>query len=331
MLDRCARRRCPLHLLLLPLSAVFVLLSGLRRLAYRAGLLTSERLPVPVVVVGNITAGGSGKTPLVIWLAGVLREAGWHPGVISRGYGGSARTPCAVSPDSDPAVVGDEPLLIARSGGVPVWVGRSRAEAGRALLAAEPGVDVLLADDGLQHYALARDVEIVVVDGARRFGNGWPLPAGPLREPVSRLRSVDAVVVNGGEGEAAAGRVPQFAMALRPGLFRRLGAPGRTRAAADFGGGEVHAVAGIGHPQRFFDTLDALGLRAVPHPFPDHHPYDRSDLPAGTLVMTAKDAVKCEAFALPDAWVLEVDAVVEGGLQTFLLTKLKERHGRQAA
>lgn len=331
MLDGCARSRCPLHLLLLPLSGVFVLLRGLRRLAYRLGLLKTVRLPVPVVVVGNITVGGSGKTPLVIWLAGMLREAGWHPGVISRGYGGSAHGPCAVGPDSDPRLVGDEPLLIARAGGVPVSVGRRRADAGRALLADDPRVEVLLSDDGLQHYALARDVEIAVVDGARRFGNGWPLPAGPLREPLSRLREVDAVVINGGEREAAAEGVPQFAMALRPGLFRRLGEPGVTRAAADFRGREVHAVAGIGDPQRFFDTLDTLGIRATPHPFPDHHAYARADLPTGTIIMTGKDAAKCEGFALRDAWVLEVDAILSPGLKELILTKLKECHGRQAA
>jgi tetraacyldisaccharide 4'-kinase len=323
VLARCAQGWCPWHVLLLPLSWLFRLLSGLRRAAYRLGWLKQTRLPVPVIVVGNITAGGSGKTPLVIWLARVLREAGWRPGVISRGYGGRGAEPMPATASADPARVGDEPVLIARAAGVPVWVGRRRVEAGRALLARHPEVDVLLADDGLQHYALARDLEIAVVDARRRFGNGRLLPAGPLREPIARLGQADAVVVNGGVGEPAAGAVPQFAMTLRPARLHSLNDPARTAEVATFRGRTVRAVAGIGDPERFFATLRVLGMEVVPHAFPDHHAFVAADLPAGTVVMTAKDAVKCEAFQLPDAWVLEVDAVLAGGLQEMVLTRLQ--------
>lgn len=320
---RCAQGWCPWHVLLLPLSWLFRGLSALRRALYRLGLLKQTRLSVPVIVVGNVTVGGSGKTPLVIWLARMLREAGWRPGVISRGYGGGGAEPEPAGVSADPARVGDEPVLIARAAGVPVWVGRRRAEAGRDLLAHHPEVNVLLADDGLQHYALARDLEIAVVDGRRRFGNGWLLPAGPLREPLARLRRVDAVVINGGEREPAAGVAPQFAMTLRPTRLRSLNDQARAAEATAFRGRTVRAVAGIGDPERFFATLAGLGMAVVPHAFPDHHAYKPTDLPAGTLVMTAKDAVKCETFPLPDAWVLEVDAVLEAGLKERVLSRLR--------
>lgn len=329
-LTRCAQGRCLAHLILIPLSWLFALLSSLRRWAYGRGLLASERLPVPVVVVGNITAGGSGKTPLAIWLVRALMEAGWRPGVISRGYGGRDPGPRMVNVVDDPAEVGDEPLLLARTTGVPVCIGRRRARAGQALLAAAPQVNVLVADDGLQHYALARDVEIAVVDARRRFGNGRLLPAGPLREPVGRLRQVDVVVVNGGESEPAAVGVAQFPMLLEPKGFRKLGDSRQLRDADNFLGRPVHAVAGIGNPERFFSTLRDMGIEASLHTFPDHHAYTRGDLPAGTLLMTSKDAVKCERFGLPDAWALEVDAVVRGALKDLLSTKLKACHGSQA-
>ncbi|HEX5338088.1 MAG TPA: tetraacyldisaccharide 4'-kinase, partial [Gallionella sp.] len=194
-------RRTPWQILLLPPAALFFFISLVRRLLFRSGLRRSHRLPVPVIVVGNLTVGGTGKTPLVLWLVEFLRSQGYHPGIISRGYAGSAAQPQAVSAVSDPALVGDEPLLLARRTQCPIWVGRRRADVARALLVAHPDCDVIISDDGLQHYALQRDVEVVVVDGVRRFGNGLPLPAGPLREPLSRLQSVDAVVVNGGTAD----------------------------------------------------------------------------------------------------------------------------------
>ncbi|TCS73969.1 lipid-A-disaccharide kinase [Sulfuritortus calidifontis] len=329
-LVRCWYRPCPWRYLLTPVSLLFFLAVWLRRLAYRAGWLGVERLPVPVVVVGNIAVGGTGKTPLTIWLAEQLRQAGWHPGIVSRGYGGRRRDAAPVQPDSDPEDVGDEPVLLAQRTGCPVWVGRRRAEAARQLLAFHPEVDVILADDGLQHYALARDVELVVVDGERGFGNGWLLPAGPLREPRSRLDSVTAVVVNGGQilADLAA---PQFAMTLSGRRFWRLGAPQTVVEAGHFAGRAVEAVAGIGNPARFFRTLADLGIRAQPHALPDHHRYRPQDLPAGTVLMTEKDAVKCAAFEPADAWVLRIDAEVGAGLKNIILEKIGSPDGRQTA
>jgi tetraacyldisaccharide 4'-kinase len=314
-----------------PLAGLFLIVAGLRRLAYRHRLLPVHRLPVPVIVVGNITVGGTGKTPLTLWLVRSLQQAGWRPGIVSRGYGGSLPGPAPVLADSDPAAVGDEPLLLARRAGVPVWIGRRRARAGRALLAAHPEVNVLISDDGLQHYALARDVEIAVVDGVRRFGNGWLLPAGPLRELPARLDSVDAVVVHGGETGWLKVRPPVYGMRLEPTRLRQLGDPGRTRPLAWLTGRRLHAVAGIGHPQRYFDLLRRLGAEVQQHAFPDHHAFGVGDLPTGTVVMTEKDAVKCTRFARADDWVLEVDAVVDSGLQTRILDLLASHHGSETA
>lgn len=314
---------------LVPLSLLFGALVALRRRLYRLGLLKVTRLPVPVVVVGNLSVGGAGKTPLVLALVDWLRRAGYRPGLISRGYGGAAREPMPVAADSDPALVGDEPVLLARRAACPVWVGRARGEAGRRLLARHPEVDVLLADDGLQHLALARDMEIVVVDGRRGFGNARLLPAGPLREPLARLAEADAVVVNGGGMSGLP--VPTFAMALRGSEFVNLADPARVVDAAHFAGRKLHALAGIGDPARFFERLRELGLHIETHAFADHHPYAAADLPAGTLLMTEKDAVKCAAFARPDDWFLSVDAEVEAGLNTLLSNVMKARHGCQAA
>jgi tetraacyldisaccharide 4'-kinase len=334
-LERCWYGCCRYRFLLLPLSLIFFLLVALRRLAYRAGLFRVQRLPVPVIVVGNLGVGGSGKTPLTLCIVQWLGELGYHPGIISRGYGGRARAPMPVKADSDPALVGDEPVLLARRGACPLWIGRKRAEAGRRLLTFHPEVDVLVADDGLQHYALDRDMEIVVVDGLRGFGNGRLLPAGPLREPLGRLATVDAVVINGGNPDDFILLPPCFAMRLSGATFRNLRDPSRTAVAADLvtdsAGRQLHALAGIGHPQRFFAHLERLGLNVIPHAFPDHHVYRAEDLPAGTLLMTEKDAVKCVAFAPPDAWFLAVDAILTPGLKTLIDHTLKARHGPQAA
>ncbi len=314
-----------------PLAGLFLVLAGLRRLAYRYRLLPVHRLPVPVIVVGNISVGGTGKTPLTMWLVRSLQQAGWRPGIISRGYGGRHPGPAPVRPDSDPAAVGDEPLLLARRAGVPVWIGRRRAQAGRGLLAAHPEVNVLLADDGLQHYALARDLEIAVVDGVRRFGNGWPLPAGPLRELPRRLDTVDAVVVHGGDADWLQVRAPVYRMQLEPRRLRHLREADRTLPLDWLVGRQVQAVAGIGHPERFFTLLRSLGADVRPHAYPDHHAFRDRDLPHGTVVMTEKDAVKCTAFARADDWVLEVDAVVDPGLQTRIVNLLVPRHGSETA
>ena len=315
----------PALLPLLPIGALFVALSGLRRQLYRLGWLRVERLPVPVIVVGNITVGGAGKTPLTLWLARELQRRGRRPGIVSRGYGSAARAPRPVSPDATPDEVGDEPLLLARRSGAPVWVGRDRAAAGRALLAAEPAVDVILCDDGLQHYRLGRDAEVAVFDG-RGAGNGWRLPLGPLREPMSRLASVAAVVRNGAAGVQAP--VPAFDMVLRPGNFQALDDSHKVCTAEQLRGRPLHAVAGIGDPERFFRTLEAQGLTFRRHPFPDHHAYAPGDLAFGddaVVLMTEKDAVKCARFAAGEAWVLPVEADVSPALVDTLLEKISGR------
>ncbi|MDR0233582.1 MAG: tetraacyldisaccharide 4'-kinase [Zoogloeaceae bacterium] len=318
---------------LLPFAALFAALIFLRRLCYASGLLRAERLPVPVIVIGNLTVGGTGKTPLVLALAEALREKGWRPGIISRGYGGrhtrNSREPCLVLPDADPLETGDEPLLLARRSGLPVWIGRDRRSAGVALLAAHPETDCLLCDDGLQHYRLARDLEIVVFD-ERGCGNGCLLPVGPLREPVSRLDRADILITRGSpELPNKAARVkPGFAMRLEAGDCYRLTDPSERRPVSDFRAQPLHAVAGIGHPARFFSTLENLGLACTPHPFPDHHPYTPEDLafPSGeTILMTEKDGVKCARLNLPNAWVLPVTARISPEFVAFVVARIREK------
>lgn len=321
---RCWYARWGWCLFLIPFSWLFALVSGLRRTFY--GLIRPKRLPVPVIVVGNLTVGGTGKTPLVLWLVACLRAAGYRPGVISRGYGVPERAASEVSTTSDAVDAGDEPVLIARRGLCPVWVGRRRTEAALGLLKSHPEVDVIVSDDGLQHYALARDLEIAVVDGRRGFGNGWRLPAGPMREGRSRLRDVDAVVVNGDLSLDAFG-APTYAMRLSGSLMHGLGDPSRQAALESFRGRTVNAVAGIGNPARFFDVLIRAGMTVVPHAYPDHHRFRPADLPPGTVIMTEKDAVKCAGFRHPDAWVFVVDAEVSGGLEKQVLNKLETHHG----
>lgn len=337
ILSESMQRRGALSVALLPLSWLFRALAALRRLLYRRGVWRPVRVGVPVVVVGNITVGGSGKTPLVLWLAQALAARGHAPGIVSRGYGGSAVVPRAVQPGDDAALVGDEPLLLARRAGCPVWIGRERVAAARALLAAHPDRDVLICDDGLQHYALARDVEIVVMD-ERGLGNGWFLPAGPLREAPSRLRTVDALVINGVRPPAGLGvqAAPVFFMRLAGERFAALRRPEVHCSAGDLQGRRLHAVAGIGHPQRFFDHLAGLGLRFAAHPFADHHRYTAEDLAfpdADALLMTEKDAVKCAGLALPETWVLPIDAHVSAAAEQPGLVELvvEMLHGRAPA
>lgn len=313
-----------LSLLLTPAAVVFGAVVRARRAAYRLRVCASKRLPVPVIVVGNLVVGGTGKTPLVLWLVDALRTRGFHPGIISRGYGASvATTPQAVRAGGDAVAYGDEPLLLAERSGVPVWIGRDRVAAGHALLAANPQCNVVIADDGLQHYRLGRDFEIAVEDG-RGLGNGLLLPAGPLREP--RSRRVDAVVVNGG-----AARVGAFAMELEPAGLFALHDPTRRIDAAALRAMRLHAVAGIGHPARFFASLAALGLTFTPHPFPDHHAYAPRDLAfadCDAVLMTEKDAVKCRAFGRNDLYALRVEARVDSDLADIVTSRL---HGLKAA
>jgi tetraacyldisaccharide 4'-kinase len=315
---RDARPPWPLRLL----ATVFGAALRARTMVQRRGWPAVQRLPRPVIVVGNLTVGGTGKTPLVAWLCGQLRAAGWRPGVISRGFGGSgSRSGAAmrVEPHSDPALVGDEAVLLRARTGAPVAVCRERVRAARLLLG--DGVDVLIADDGLQHLRLPRCFEIVVVDAARGFGNGYLLPAGPLREPVERLARTDALVVQGGAAvlpryESLA-RGACFAMQLHGEELRpvdeagteRHGEPGR--ALATLSGQRVHAIAGIGHPQRFFAQLRAAGIEPIEHPYPDHARFRPADLEFADglpVLMTEKDAVKCRTFGGTGRWYLPVTA-----------------------
>lgn len=326
-------RRGPAAWVLLPVGLLFAALAAFRRALFQIGVLKSVRLPCPVVVVGNVTVGGAGKTPLTLWLVAELARRGFRPGIISRGYGGSESAAGAireVSLDDEAAAVGDEPLLMARRAGCPVWIGRDRASVGQALLKAHPEINVLVADDGLQHYRLQRDVEIVVMD-RRGAGNGFPLPAGPLREPLSRAFEADALVFNdcpAGAPVALPVATRSFAMGLSGARFRRLDDPSITCSPAGFAGLKVHGMAGIGHPQRFFDHLAGLGIRAECHSFPDHYAYRAEDLDfpgAEALLMTEKDGVKCAALAPAHAWVLQVDAEVDTALAQLIVEKLNGR------
>jgi tetraacyldisaccharide 4'-kinase len=304
--------------LLWPASLLFGLLVFFRRLFFRLRILKSHSVEIPVVVVGNLTAGGSGKTPLVLRIAELLKEHGWKPGIVSRGYGGSADAPREATIASDPAEVGDEPMLLARRSGCPVWVAPDRVAACRALREQHPDCDVIVTDDGLQHYALRRDVEVCVVD-ARGFGNGFLQPAGPLREPPSRLRSVDAVVVHGKPD------LPGYRMTLEGDKLVRFTDARDVRAAKSFAGQRVHAVAGIGDPKRFFLQLARFGIKVAPHPFPDHHPFRAEDFAFGDadpVVMTEKDAVKCKRFAQAHFWIFPVSASLDPAFERRLLEKL---------
>lgn len=313
------------HILLLPISFLFFCVSSLRKRLYQNAWLESYRLAVPVVVVGNINVGGSGKTPLVVWLAAQLQAAGYRPGIISRGYGRSDGEVLAVFSHSDPQQVGDEPLLLARRTTCPVFVGADRVFAGKALLAAHPECNIIISDDGLQHYRLRRDVEIAVVDGIAGFGNGALLPAGPLREPVSCLRHVDAVVVNGKSQLSNVLALKPIEMQLQPTKFYNLLDPDKVCSVANFAGKKVLAIAGIGNPQRFFQQLHHLGLEFQCKAYADHYAFQSVDFAENAndiVVMTEKDAVKCAGFAKPGFWVLPVTADIQPNLLAIVLKKL---------
>lgn len=305
---------------LLALVPVYRLLRALHLAPWRFGLRRPARIGVPVIVVGNLTVGGSGKTPLVIALIEALRANGLTPGAVSRGYGGSDRGPLLLDDRSDPAQVGDEACLIQRRTGAKVAIGRDRVAAARLLV--DCGVDVIVADDGLQHPALGRDLEICVIDGERRFGNGRLLPAGPLRESLDRVTTFDFRVCNGGTpepGEIAMHLVGSTAVALTD---ASVCVP-----VADFVDRRVHAVAGIGNPQRFFSSLRRSGIELVPHAFADHYAYRPLDLDFGDnlpVVMTEKDAVKCASFAKPEWWCVPVIAELPGDFQEAVLRSCGE-------
>ncbi len=316
------------HILLLPISWLFFAVSSIRKFLFQFNLLNSHSLPVPVIVVGNITVGGTGKTPLVIWLAGQLQLAGYKPGIISRGYGGSTQQTQEVFADSSPPQVGDEPVLLAVRTNCPVFVSSNRVEAGKALLKAHPECDVIISDDGLQHYRLKRDVEIVVIDGVKGFSNGALLPAGPLREPVSKLAHVDAIVINGHLQKALSNIVtPSLEMQLESGSFYNLADSSQTCSSHAFASRQVLAVAGIGNPQRFFQQLQRMGLHFKSQAYPDHYAFHAANFAletADVILMTEKDAVKCRAFAQSNFWVLPVNAVIKSDLMAIVLNKLKK-------
>lgn len=319
-------RRGAIAWLLWPASVVFGFLVFLRRVLYRVRVLGDSHPGIPVIVVGNLTAGGTGKTPLVLWIAEFLKGKGWSPAIVSRGYGGAGDAPRAATIASEPEEAGDEAIVLARRSGCPVWVGADRAKVIATLRLRHPEVDVVILDDGLQHYRLRRDVEIAVVD-ARGFGNGFLLPAGPLREPAGRLSSVDAVVSHDNPG------LQGFRMSLEGSLLHRMTDARDRRPAQSFGQQKVHAVAGIGNPSRFFLHLGKLGLRVMPHPFPDHHRFVPEDLAFADdaeVLMTEKDAVKLRRYARANWWVLPVSAQLDPAFGDWLLGKLHARRSKAA-
>ena len=316
--------------LLWPASLLFRFAVALRRVLYALRLLPSAHPGIPVIVVGNVVAGGSGKTPLVIWIAEQLKRSGWTPAIVSRGYGGRQGAPRAATIASQADDVGDEPIVLSRRSGCPVWVGADRLAVIRALRAVHTDVDVVVLDDGLQHYRLRRDLEIAVVD-ARGVGNGFMLPAGPLREPASRLRSVDAVVSHGAT-------LKGYAMRLVGAEAHRMTNAAERRPMSAFAAGKVHAVAGIGNPNRFFLHLASLGAKLMPHPFPDHHRFTPRELDFGDglpVLMTEKDAVKLRSAAQPELmanwWVLPVSAELEPAFGDWLAGRMNEFRRRSKA
>jgi tetraacyldisaccharide 4'-kinase len=320
------------HFVLLPLSFIFFLLSITRKSLFRLGVFRGDKLPVPVIVIGNISVGGTGKTPLVIWLVEQLRQKGFKPGVISRGYGRVENDVTEVFVNSSPSIVGDEPLLIAKRTKSPVFVSANRVDAGNALLKAHPEVDVLVSDDGLQHYRMKRDIEIAVVDAERGFGNNFLLPAGPLREPRCRLSSVDAIVMTNRDKQFSTQAqfvVPVFDMGFTGDVFVSLFDDKTQQKSNHFTDKKLVAIAGIGNPKRFFDALTKMGLVFEQKSFADHYAFTPKDfLPfAGkTILMTEKDAVKCAQFAKNNAqydiWMMPVNASIDNGLNELVLQKL---------
>lgn len=318
-LERAWYSKNPIVWLLWPLTALFWAISTVRKKAYQRGWFRSEKLPVPVIVVGNISVGGTGKTPLVIRLVEILRQEGYHPGVLSRGYGGKgANYPQLVAEDSDPGLVGDEPVLMRQHINCPLVVDPDRVRGGKYLLQ-QHKCDVLICDDGLQHYALQRDIEIVVMDGQRRLGNRYLLPMGPLREGAERMDSVDFVVVNGGMV-----RKGDFLMSLESGRLVNLQQANKSLPISELQQQPVTAIAAIGNPQRFFDLLKSKQVNlAQCLVFADHHRFKPKDIPAGTVLMTEKDAVKCREFAQQDWWYLPVSAKLTEEFRQLFLKKVK--------
>lgn len=310
-----------LGLLLLPLSGLFYLISSLRRWSFRMGIRNTQQLPVPVIVVGNITVGGSGKTPTVIYLIEMLRRHGYRPGVISRGYGVNFDGTRAVLPYMSSSEVGDEPAMIVTRTQVPMIIGRKRVDAAKALLESHD-VDVIISDDGLQHYALHRDIELLILDGDRRLGNGHLLPRGPLREGMWRQKEVDFTIVNGERCQEG-----EFLMELTPAEWHSVKPHNRAAFSLD---SDAVAIAGIGHPLRFFNTLKRMGIdTGKQHAFDDHQAFQLEDILAVAgehqVLMTEKDAVKCREFAKENWWYLPVDAKIDTRFEQQLIAQLQQQ------
>lgn len=303
--------------LLLPFSWLFGFIITIRQWLYRVGIIKTSHFDIPIIVVGNITVGGTGKTPFVIWLAQFLREQGYHPGIVSRGVGGKKQVkPHRVTAQDAAEEVGDEALLLLQSD-CPVVIGINRSAAVEMLLN-QTSCNIVISDDGLQHYRLGRNIEIIMVDGLRQFGNRHLLPAGPLREPMKRLNQVDFVVTNGGGSDA-------LTMTLEPLAIISLQDKQNKMKLDEFSSRKIHAVAAIGHPERFFQMLENAGFEVIPHSFPDHYHYQANDFNFSDslpILMTEKDAVKCKAFADHRFWYVSVTANIHRTLQQQLLAKL---------
>lgn len=307
-------------IMLLPFSILYCLIAVLRRWIYILGLLKKTRLPVPVIVVGNLTVGGTGKTPLVLWLSQWLTKHGESPCIVLRGYGGRSQTwPLSVYGNTSPILAGDEAVFLAQYSDCPVVAAPDRVAAAKKVIK-ENKCTIIISDDGLQHYRLARDYEIVVVDGQRRYGNGLCLPAGPLREPVWRARAAQLLIVN---GPAASDK---FGMTFQPRMFQNLKS-GMTVRLDHFGHGPVHAIAGIGNPERFFRDLRAIKIKLHEHPFPDHWNFSLEDIDFEDglpIIMTGKDAVKCQAFATEQHWFLQIQVKPSAETEAKIDSDLKE-------
>lgn len=313
-------------LILLPLSGLYWIVLQIRRLLFRYGMIRIQKVAAPVVIVGNITAGGTGKTPTVLWLVEELRARGFTPGIVSRGYGGShSGTSMRVDADSAASVVGDEPVLLAKRGQCPVAVDSDRVRAANMLI--EDGVDVIIADDGLQHMRLHRDYEICVIDASRGLGNKRLLPAGPLRESARRLQSVDLILSNGGTSDLGALEIDATGFELQAGDATRLNAS-LARPLQGFKGTTVHAVAGIGNPDRFYDLLRGYGIQVIEHSLKDHAALTFSQLNFGddfNVFMTEKDAVKLQRNANDKFWYVPVDLKIDSNISTNLINDIEFR------
>ena len=315
-------------LALLPLSWAFGLIVSTRRYLYRCGIKKSQQSTIPVIIVGNITVGGTGKTPVVIWLAQLLTAQGYKPGIASRGYGGNAHyTPIIVSQQAQAQDISDEAILIASNTLCPTVVCIDRYAAVQQLQ--QLGCNIIICDDGLQYYRLQRQLEIAVIDGWRYFGNQLLLPAGPLREPISRLATVDFILINDRQPAnypASLKQLPSFAVQLTMCHFIAISNSKQTLPLVAFAKQTVHAIAGIGNPERFFHSLRQLGISIIPHVFPDHYLYQEQDLIFAddlAIIMTEKDAVKCRDYQVPRLWYVKVELVVTADLQQKLLTVIQ--------